>query len=136
MNLFIVSGLALQNDDGSLSINLKMIPSEETLQKIWNPDSVLTFEDLHGELLRSGCLDKNNILNLTGKEIRSLYRFLERFNIIQPGLDMTAVYRYFAGTFQLNCKGAQSLQRLKDEDQDIERWSRFFARYLINVIQT
>lgn len=83
-----------------------------SLNDVWKQDAPFTLDQLRSELVRIGVL-QNNYLNLSGKDVRGLYRYLESCNAVES-LDMVTVYRCFAGSFELHFKGATSLQRIKD----------------------
>jgi hypothetical protein len=108
------------NPDGSALLEgLRVVvhkPKPNNLLDIWKKDAPFTLEKLRSELSRIGVLHNNNYLKLSGKGVRSLYRFLEKCGVVEAEMDMTDVYRCFAGSFKLRFKGVTSLQRIMDLD--------------------
>jgi hypothetical protein len=106
------------NPDGSVFIErlqpIEPKPKRNNLKEIWSPMAPFSLSQLKSELVRIGVLEPNNFLNLSGKDVRGLYRFLEGSWAVEGGLDMVTVYQCFAGSFKLRFKGATSLQRIRD----------------------
>lgn len=89
--------------------------------------AVLTFDTMCEELQRHGYLH-NGELYLTGREIKSLYRFLEKNKYIKPLKNLVEVYNAFAASFNLQINSASSLQRIPDDDDEINAWRNVFLR--------
>ena len=115
---------------------IKIRPKKESLQiqrpdnleQVWMADSDLSFERFKSELIRIGYLSEHdNKLNLTGKQLRALYKFLAGNHIIKPCEDMKEVYKVFAGSFTLKFNSESSLWRIADLDEDQKFWLKTFA---------
>jgi hypothetical protein len=95
--------------------------------------AVLTFSDFCDELHRHGYLS-NNELHLTGRQIRSVYKWLEREHIVIPLNDITEVLYAFKKEFTLQIKSASSLQRIKDDNDDTWR-NAFMKQYNMKPVE-
>ena len=85
----------------------------------------MNFKEFSRELQRHGYMYESE-LHMTGREIKSLYQFLVKRKIIKPLPNMVAVYEAFKANFTLQFSSASSLQRIKDDDAEIDAWRNVF----------
>jgi hypothetical protein len=105
------------------------------LKDIWQHDR-LSYKTFRGELARHKFLDGNK-LKLKAKQVRALYRFLEKNMIVKTDLDMTDVFACFAGSFELRfgktkktSDRVRSLQSIPDLDAYQEMWTSLFSSFV------